>query len=231
MNTYKIGNKVNCTIRAYRAGKMGSRTMTYAHEPYTILPEIEVSISFHNTDVRDQHPTKELLRYHYNAIDTVTLSNIPLTRPILELMFKEHNRPFISIREEMISTIDNKIYFNNPSIVYQVFVFDNLGMLEAAYDDISANYIDVQKAESVYSIYYYYLGERSISLEQPENTPVTLDLEVIGNKDDETHGMHIHIEHAIIRISGDISFDDSNSNVTDLVFEVISSEDNYIVLD
>ena len=33
MNTYKLGNKVTCIIRAYSSGKIGDMVMDYNNQP------------------------------------------------------------------------------------------------------------------------------------------------------------------------------------------------------
>ena len=46
MSTYKIGNKVKGIIRAYSAGKLGNTNIAYDNQPYAILKDIDVSLTF-----------------------------------------------------------------------------------------------------------------------------------------------------------------------------------------
>ena len=41
METYKLGNKVNCIFRAYHSGKIGDETIQYDNQPYTIVNDIQ----------------------------------------------------------------------------------------------------------------------------------------------------------------------------------------------
>ena len=46
METYKIGNKVDCIIRSFASGTLGQTEMKYANQPYTIIKNIEASMTF-----------------------------------------------------------------------------------------------------------------------------------------------------------------------------------------
>ena len=51
MNTYKLGNKITCIIRAYSSGKIGDMVMDYNNQPYTIVKSVNANLSFVDIDV------------------------------------------------------------------------------------------------------------------------------------------------------------------------------------
>lgn len=68
-----------------------------------------------------------------------------------------------------------------------MFVINAQGKLESAFDEITYPYsIEVKNPNSSYLVFYNYKGKQSFDLCRPNNLYLTLDLEIIGNIDDET---------------------------------------------
>ena len=77
---------------------------------------------------------------------------------------------------------------------------------------------------------FTYLGEKSFLLDKPDNNYVKLDFEVVGNEDDGTRDMSIHIEKCILRTNKNMYFTTNNSNAIDLRATVIYTGKDYITL-
>jgi hypothetical protein len=186
MKTYKIGNKVKCIIRSYTSGYIGETRMEYDNQPYTVLQNIEASMSFKNIR-KDSSDDLRQMSFNVESISEIRLSNISLTSQILNLIFLKNEDKLCNTCENYDSNTNKIIYLHFPADeVYQMFVYDDEGNLEAAYGTYSGDTLEVEKAETNYLIFYSYTGEKGYSLNKQNNFYVTLDLEVIGNTDDNT---------------------------------------------
>ena len=87
METYKIGNKVDCIIRSFASGTLGQTEMKYANQPYTIIKNIEASMTFLEQNKKASVSRNTQLQYNIDFLDSLKLNNVPLTKKILELMF------------------------------------------------------------------------------------------------------------------------------------------------
>ena len=232
MATYKIGNKVTGIIRSFCAGKLGGIDMQYNNQPYTLLTDIDVSLTFSEQDKTSSQGNKNILEYNFDTLQSVTINNVKLTDRILALIYKQNKEgPLFSKREIYTSDNEGKIYLNLPTAkIYQVFIYDDDGVLESAFGEYADSTLTVQKADTDYAIYYSYEGEVSYFLEKPENFYVTIDFEALGNKDDGTQDMCIHIAKCILKINKNMYFTSNNSNAIDLVAQVIHTCDDYITL-
>ena len=228
MAIYKIGNKVNGIIRSCSAGKLGKMDMTYNNQPYTILRDISATINFASIDKDSSVANKNFLQYNTDTISTIRLSNVPLTEKILDLIYKDNEEKLYSKQETYQSDEEGNIYLNTLGDIYQVFIYNDEGNLESAYGTYSENILHVEKAESIYSIYYSYLGE-SYYLDKPDNFYITLDLEILGNEDDNTQDMCLHIEKAAIKVDKNMYFNNV-ANSIDLTITVIYTGLNYLTI-
>lgn len=232
MSTYKIGNKVKGIIRAYNAGKLGNTDIAYDNQPYAILKDIDVSLTFEEQTKNSIVEDKNHLIYNHDTLKEVTINNVLITDRILELLYKNNTEEqLFSKQENYESDEEGIIYFNFPSSeVYQVFIYDDEGSLENAFGTYSGISYTALKPNSTYSIYYSYLGEKSFLLDKPDNNYVKLDFEVIGNEDDGTRDMSIHIEKCILKTNKNMYFTTNNSNAIDLRATVIYTGKDYITL-
>lgn len=229
MATYKLGNKVNGIIRSYHAGKLGKMDMEYDNQPYTILRGISATLNFSSNDKDSTVAEKNVLQYNADTVKEVRLSNVPLTEKILDLIYKDNEEKLYSKQENYISDEEGNIYLNTTDEIYQVFVYDDEGNLEAAYGTFSDSILHVQKTEATYSIYYSYLGETSYLLDKPDNQYIKLDLEILGNEDDNTQDMCLHIDKAAIKVDKSMYFN-NNANSIDLTIIVIYTGHNYLTI-
>ena len=229
MATYKIGNKITGIIRSFCAGKLGSMDMTYDNQPYTIIRDISATLTFSNDTKDETVGRKNLLQYNADEVKEVRLNNVPLTEKILDLIYKSNPEKLFSKQEDYESDENGIIYLNTDDTIYQVFVYDNEGKLEQAFGEYQTQELQVAKPESIYSIYYSYIGEKSYFLDKPDNFYIKLDLDIIGNEDDNTQDMCLHIDKASIKVDKSMYFN-NNSNSIDLTCTVIHTGLNYITL-
>ena len=229
MATYKIGNKVNGIIRSYSAGKLGKMDMEYDNQPYTILRDISATVNFAATNKDSSVANKNFLQYNTDTISEIRLSNVPLTEKILDLIYKDNETRLYSKQENYESDELGNIYLNITDEIYQVFVYDEDGTLEQAYGSFSSTVLHVNNVESSYSIYYSYLGEKSYFLDKPDNFYIKLDLEILGNEDDNTQDMCLHIDKAAIKVDKNMYFS-GYSNSIDLTIIVIYTGLNYLTI-
>lgn len=229
MATYKIGNKVNGIIRSFSTGKLGKMNMTYDNQPYTILRDISATVNFAANDKDNNVAHKTFVQYNADTIDQIRLSNVPLTEKVLDLIYKDNPDKLYSKQETYQSDEEGNIYLNTLGDIYQVFIYNDEGNLESAYGTYSENILHVEKAESIYSIYYSYLGEKSYYLDKPDNFYITLDLEILGNEDDNTQDMCLHIEKAAIKVDKNMYFNNV-ANSIDLTITVIYTGLNYLTI-
>lgn len=231
MNTYKIGNKVNCIIRAFTAGTLGQEEMLYNNQPYTIVKDIEVHLNYSHTS-KSVSQTQNLLTYDVDYASSVTLSNIKLTDKILKLIYGKNEDKLANTFIQLASDDDGKIFLSSlPEQIYQVFIYNKQSQLEVAYGSLDTTTpLQVQLPNSTYLICYSYVCEISVCLDRPTNCYVTLDLEVLGNINDETNTMWLHLDKCALIPDKQLRFNGINNSV-DLTFNILKSDNNsYLTL-
>lgn len=227
MKTYKLGNKVKCIIRAFTPGKIGEDTMQYKNQPYTVINEIEAQLDFQDVNKDAVSPYNQL-SYNSANISEARLWRVPLTNKILGLLFPIAEESLCNTSENYDSDENGIIYLTLPTeTIYQVFVIDEDGNLESAYGEYSENTLTVNNADSNYLIFYSYLSEKGFSLNKPNNLYVTLDLELIGNLEEETTNSWIHLEKCAVAVDRSLFFN-RNLNTVDLTFKVIDTKQDYL---
>lgn len=230
MSTYKIGNKINCTIRSYSPCEIGDVVMRYGNQPYTVIKDVEADLTF-DLYTKEGNAIHTVFDYENGTLDKVELSNVLITNKIMNLIYSKSEWLLCSANIKRESDETKKIYLNLPTdTIYQVFVYDDNGELESAYDSLESGILTVEKENSSYTIFYNFEGSKSYSFDSNNNLYLTLDLELLGNKDDETQTSWIHIEKCCLVPSRSLYFS-RNLNTTNLIFKVIENDFNYIVLE
>ena len=236
METYKLGNEIKCIIRSYTAGPIGNTVALYDNQPYTILKDVSATIRFKDVDSNIGKGAKYLLSYNANEIEDIQISNVLLTDKVLNLIFSNSDIKLCTVAENFESDSNGDIFISCPqNIIYDVFTYNEDGELEKDSSYINFNLsesnLKVSKPNASYMIVYSYEGQNAVSLTAPNHQYVTLDLELIGNIDDETNHMFIHLDKCGLKADKNLYFN-SSVNQVDLTFRVINDEitDNYIVL-
>lgn len=231
MNTYKIGNKVKCIIRSYRAGQIGNENMEWDNQPYTILKDVGASLYFNSKSktVYDSQTTTTL-QYNFSNANNLRLSNILLTDKILNLIYPKIESKLCNTSEFCTSSSNNEIFLTiDAEEIYQVFIYNKDGF-EAAYGSLNPNEpITVNEPDSSYLICYSFVSERTYSIDNFDNLYLTIDLEIDGNINDETSKMWIHLEKCALNVDKNLYFQNM-SNAIDLNFTILDG-DNYISFD
>lgn len=230
METYKLGNKINCIIRAYSTGNIGSTLIEYDNQPYSILKDVGATINFTDRDRHSSQGVRNLLAYNVSEIDSLNISNVLLTDKILNLLFNNSEEKLCTVTKDVVSTSDGKIYLTAPrDDIYQIFIFNEDG-LEFALDKHNITEpILVNNIDSSYLVIFSYVGNKAVSFSSPRNLYLTLDLELTGNINDETNKMWIHLDQCAVSANKTLYFN-QDINTVDLDFKVLSTDNNYIVL-
>lgn len=230
METYKLGNKINCIIRAYSSGNIGSTEILWDNQPYSILKDVNATIRFSDRSKDSSQGVKNLLSYNISEVDSLNISNVLLTNKILDLLFEDSQEKLCTVTKDIVSTSDKKIYLTSPKDeIYQVFIFNEDGLEQAFGEHNIAEPIMVDNANSSYLAIYSYNGNKAVSFSSPKNLYLTLDLELVGNVNDETSKMWIHLDKCSISANKNLYFN-QDINTVDLDFKVLSTDKNYIVL-
>lgn len=231
MDTYKLGNKVNCIIRSVTAGQLGQMRMDYDNQPYTELKDIGASLSFavKNSDARDS--LSSLLHYNNNSINMVYLSDCPLTQKILDLVYPRAPLSLYSASVNVDAYEDGMLYIpEDPSkILYQVFIYNTSGSLVAAVDSVTNGTLTnaAIKSGNNYKVFYSYDSSFGVSLDKSlSSTYVSLDLISEGNINDNTSSFCVHIAKASISAAKGISLRSNGLNTIDLNCTVIKPNED-----
>ena len=228
MKTYKLGNKIKCIIRSCSSGKIGNQEMEYANQPYTILKNIEASLTFGEKNKNSRSIFTDL-SYSEDCIQEINISNVEINDKILNLIFSKNEEKLCSTMENCMAE-NNKIYISTPaSEIYQVFIYDIDGNLESAYGSLEDFTVKVKRNED-YIVFYSYLGESSYNLNRRESFYLSLDLILEGNADDTLNTSYIHINKCALHVNKNMYFNRS-LNTVDLKFIVIDDDKNYITLE
>ena len=228
MKTYKLGNKTKCIIRSFSAGRIGEQEMQYDNQPYTVLKDVEASLTFVDKNVSSKSTFVDL-SYNIDSLQEINISNVELNDKILNLIFSKNEDKLCSTMINCVAE-NNKIYITSPTDeIYQVFIYDIDGNLEKAYGVLNNMEVEVQRNED-YLVFFTYVGEKSFKINRSESLYLTLDLILEGNADDEINTSFIHINKCALKVNKNMYFNRS-LNAVDLKFVVIDDNESYITLE
>ena len=228
MKTYKLGNKTKCIIRSFSAGKIGEQEMKYDNQPYTVLKDVEASLTFVDKNISSKTTFVDL-SYNIDSLQEINISNVELNDKILNLIFSKNEDKLCSTMINCVAE-NNKIYITSPTDeIYQVFIYDVDGNLEQAYGVLNNMEVAVQRNED-YLVFFTYVGEKSFKINRSESLYLTLDLILEGNADDEINTSFIHINKCALKVNKNMYFNRS-LNAVDLKFVVIDDNESYITLE
>ena len=228
MKTYKLGNKTKCIIRSFSAGRIGEQEMQYDNQPYTVLKDVEASLTFVDKNISSQSTFVDL-SYNIDSLQEINISNVELNDKILNLIFSKNEDKLCSTMINCVAE-NNKIYITSPTDeIYQVFIYDVDGNLERAYGVLDNMEVEVKRNED-YLVFFTYTGEKSFKINRSESLYLTLDLILEGNADDEINTSFIHINKCALKVNKNMYFNRS-LNAVDLKFIVIDDNESYITLE
>ena len=228
MKTYKLGNKTKCIIRSFSAGKIGEQEIKYDNQPYTVLKDVEASLTFVDKNVSSKSTFVDL-SYNIDSLQEINISNVELNDKILNLIFSKNEDKLCSTMINCVAE-NNKIYITSPTDeIYQVFIYDVDGNLEKAYGVLNNMEVEVKRNED-YLVFFTYTGEKSFKINRSESLYLTLDLILEGNADDEINTSFIHINKCALKVNKNMYFNRS-LNAVDLKFVVIDDNESYITLE
>ena len=228
MKTYKIGNKTKCIIRSFSAGRIGEQEIKYDNQPYTVLKDVEASLTFVDKNISSKTTFVDL-SYNIDSLQEINISNVELNDKILNLIFSKNEDKLCSTMINCVAE-NNKIYITSPTDeIYQVFIYDVDGNLEQAYGVLNNMEVEVQRNED-YLVFFTYVGEKSFKINRSESLYLTLDLILEGNADDEINTSFIHINKCALKVNKNMYFNRS-LNAIDLKFVVIDDNESYITLE
>ena len=228
MKTYKLGNKTKCIIRSFSAGRIGEQEMQYDNQPYTVLKNVEASLTFIDKNISSKSTFVDL-SYNIDSLQEINISNVELNDKILNLIFSKNEDKLCSTMINCVAE-NNKIYITSPTDeIYQVFIYDVDGNLEKAYGVLNNMEVEVKRNED-YLVFFTYAGEKSFKINRSESLYLTLDLILEGNADDEINTSFIHINKCALKVNKNMYFNRS-LNAVDLKFIVIDDNESYITLE
>ena len=228
MKTYKLGNKTKCIIRSFSAGRIGEQEMKYDNRPYTVLKDVEASLTFTDKNISSKSTFVDL-SYNIDNLQEINISNVELNDKILNLIFSKNEDKLCSTMINCVAE-NNKIYITSPTNeIYQVFIYNIDGNLEQAYGVLNNLEVAVQRNED-YLVFFTYVGEKSFKINRSESLYLTLDLILEGNADDEINTSFIHINKCALKVNKNMYFNRS-LNAVDLKFVVIDDNESYITLE
>ena len=228
MKTYKLGNKTKCIIRSFSAGRIGEQEMQYDNQPYTVLKDVEASLTFTDKNISSKSTFVDL-SYNIDSLQEINISNVELNDKILNLIFSKNEDKLCSTMINCVAE-NNKIYITSPTDeIYQVFIYDVDGNLEKAYGVLNNMEVEVNRNED-YLVFFTYAGEKSFKINRSESLYLTLDLILEGNADDEINTSFIHINKCALKVNKNMYFNRS-LNAIDLKFIVIDDNESYITLE
>ena len=228
MKTYKLGNKTKCIIRSFSAGRIGEQEMKYDNQPYTVLKDVEASLTFIDKNISSKSTFVDL-SYNIDSLQEINISNVELNDKILNLIFSKNEDKLCSTMINCVAE-NNKIYITSPTDeIYQVFIYDVDGNLEKAYGVLNNMEVEVNRNED-YLVFFTYAGEKSFKINRSESLYLTLDLILEGNADDEINTSFIHINKCALKVNKNMYFNRS-LNAVDLKFVVIDDNESYITLE
>ena len=202
--------------------------MKYDNQPYTVLKDVEASLTFTDKNISSKSTFVDL-SYNIDNLQEINISNVELNDKILNLIFSKNEDKLWSTMINCVAE-NNKIYITSPTNeIYQVFIYNIDGNLEQAYGVLHNMEVAVQRNED-YLVFFTYVGEKSFKINRSESLYLTLDLILEGNADDEINTSFIHINKCALKVNKNMYFNRS-LNAVDLKFVVIDDNESYITLE
>jgi hypothetical protein len=234
METYKIGNKVDCIIRSTASGLLGQTQMEYANQPYTIIKNVEASMRFVEQN-RKALVGKDLqLNYNVDTMDILQLNNVPLTKKILELMYDYSPDKMCHHMKNMYPSNGELLFTSEVAehgIIYQVFIYnENKDLIKAIGSIDQSNLrVPLDTTDESVLVFYSYDGEMGYSLNRSTNTYVALDLIIEGNENDIPQTYYIHLHKCSLTMDKNMYFK-NGINTINLMFKIIPCKEDYITI-
>jgi hypothetical protein len=257
MKTYKLGNKIKCIVRAYSKGKIGKFDIEFDNQPYTILKDVEASLTF-TEKIRDSKSIFTDLAYTTENLQEVTLSNVELNDKVLNMIFSEKKHGAVSKHESLTMT-EGIVYLKefNDGEIAQVFIYNIDGELLAAAGSVQVQngIVDCRSFECYHPTKHKSLTEEIIIFycyekdcfkfkredKNDENRYFILDLILEGNteeyEEDTPTNSFIHIGKCAVRVNKNMYFN-RTLNAVDLKFIVVDNvidndrdNESYIILE
>lgn len=233
MADYKLGNRIDCVVRAYNATPIGIYPITYNNQPYTIIHGEKGMINFKEKSA-DMVGRDRDGGYSTEKIDSFTIYNITLTNKILNLIYSKKEGFSITYNEKVLSDENKKIFLNKATdkekkLVFVYYIDGVEAVLESAFSTLDGDEIEVEYENAWYEVVYEAITDNIFSLDRRNNIYVSLDIASISNTDDETSTTWIHIDKAVVKVVKSLYFN-GNSNAVDLTFSVVNDDTtiNYI---
>ena len=239
METYKLGNKINCIVRSGSSGKLGSKNMQYENQPYTVIRDVSATMQFASQNKAARAHKETQLAFSLDNVSQLRLTNVPFTKPIFDLMFD-------SIEEDILcntmmnfdvdegGALELTSLIRDYESIYQVFIYNADGELVDAEGTINKdNFVrsnDQIAKGGNFLVFYGYLNSKGRALHRQNNVYLTLDLQVFGNETDEGTLYFIHLEKCNLSMNKNLYFS-GNINTVDLDFTIIPSDDDYITME
>ena len=136
METFKFGNKVKCIIRFHDCSKsIGGITPQYDEQPYTVLNNLSVTVSFKNNSKNStSKESAYLMSTQVDEIGEVQLRNCLLTDKLIYLLFGTREAPGNFVAQcQVTADDDGSLYLPTTKTVCRAFVYDSNGDLYAVY--------------------------------------------------------------------------------------------------
>lgn len=247
MKTYKLGNKVKCIIRSFSSGYIGDQYMKYENQPYTVLKDIEASLTFTEKTQEARNTFASLLSSMEN-LQEIKLSNVELTDKVIKLIFPSKKSCAFSRTESL--PMENGVVLlrkcpNDINEIAQVFIYNYKGELLAATGQyfLTNGIIDVKDGqfddyinskhtaleEEVIVFYSYEKDGHSFYKKEQKEGSINyfiLDLLLEGNKDDndgeQENTSCIHIGKCILKVDKNMYFN-RTLNTVDLKFIIVDN--------
>lgn len=229
MKEYQLGNKVTCIVRAYTPGQIGQTILQYQNEPYTILKDLNAVFSFRDESAAAMAGSSRHAYYNSSELSQVRLMDVHLTDRVFAMLFQSRDDGLCSHIENVNSDKNGKVYLTtDQDNIYQVFIYKEDSSLEKAYGQIAPSDIEVTP-NGTFLVIYQTLKNKVLTLDTPQNRYFSLDFICEGNTDEITSSTYIHVEKVGIKVDRDLYFN-ANLNAVDITFNVISTAENYIIL-
>lgn len=194
-------------------------------EPYTILNNVRVSVSYDGVREIVSNPNKNLVAFKTDFPSFVNISGVTLTKKIRNLILKKATGKRITktldIRdpEAYIEDDATKIFLFKNAVKNTGFLF-NEGLVSIADFDIDSKYTLFYETEAL---------DLTSLFSTPNNPYFSLDIFGIGNRDDKTMNVFIKIGKCQLFLDKSLIFAAGENNTVNLTFAVMGGEEDSFI--
>lgn len=230
MNRYSFSGKGNVLIKANSQAKYGNQNFD-AKEPIAYFTDVMISVSFANSEKIARSDIKNLAVESKSEPSILTIENIKTSESLLALLYKkeEEHRNNQTYVKKIISSAEGEIFLpiqSDEVLEPLIFIYDENKnrILDFILND---SMIENLSPNTTYIVFYSVEkpAKSTYSLETPAMPYLSAEIHVLGNVNEKTGEVVLHLNTLQLLSRPTLDFNSDNPFVDTLEFVIIHSKE------